>query len=91
MILQYEIEIVIFHKFKFFLKMYICLFEPRKIVFFIGEKLYKSFIQLFLLALIAISPFTISLIVKDGISDSSYNVLEEMLIEDVLESDLMNM
>ena len=73
---------------RFFTKMYICLFEPRKIAFFLGEKLYKSFIHLFLLALVAISPFTISLIVRDGISDYSYGILEEILIEDMLESDL---
>ena len=73
----------------FFSKMYICLFEPRKMGVFLGEKLFKSFIQLLLLAIIAITPIIVSLSFRDGISNSSRDEIENYLITKSLDTDLL--
>ena len=69
-------------------KMYICLFEPRKMGLFFGEKMYKSFLHVLLIAFIAVLPFTISLITQDEISNLSYDAIEEWIMEDSLNIDL---
>lgn len=69
-------------------KMYICLFEPRKMGLFFGEKMYKSFLHVLLIAFIAVLPFTISLIAQDEISNLSYDAIEEWIMEDSLNIDL---
>ena len=73
----------------FFKKMYICLFEPRKIGFFLGEKLHKSFIHILLLALIVVSPLVIELSLKEEISNNSHNIIENYLIRDAKGNDLI--
>lgn len=72
----------------FIKKMYICLFEPRKMGLYFGERLLNSFIHVFLCALIAILPYTISLITVDEISNSSYNIIEEWIMENNVNTDL---
>ncbi len=66
----------------FIKKLYICLFEPRKMGLFFSEKLWKSFLQILLISFIAILPFTVSLVVRNEISNSSYHELEEWVMED---------
>lgn len=73
----------------FFKKMYICLFEPRKIGFFLGEKLHKSFIHILLLALIVVSPLVVELSLKEEISNNSHNIIENYLIRDARGNDLL--
>ena len=73
----------------FFSKLYICLFEPRKMGIFLGEKLYKSFIQLLLLTLIAISPIIITYSVRDGISNTSREEIKDHLITEAYNTDLL--
>ena len=73
----------------FFKKMYICLFEPRKIGFFLGEKLHKSFIHILLLALIVVSPLVVELSLKEEISNNSHNIIENYLIRDAKGNDLL--
>ena len=73
----------------FFKKMYICLFEPRKIGFFLGEKLYKSFIHILLLAFIVVSPLVVELSLKEEISNNSHNIIENYLIRDAKGNDLL--
>ena len=73
----------------FFKKMYICLFEPKKIGFFLGEKLYKSIIHILLLALIVVTPLVIELSVKNDISNNSYHTIETYFIENHYGSDLI--
>lgn len=65
----------------FLKKIYICLFSPKRICFFFGEKIYKSIIQLVLLSLIAITPFILTLSFNDRVSNSSYRHLENSLME----------
>ena len=65
----------------FIQKMYICLFEPRKMGLFFGERLYKAFLHIFLCVLVAILPYSISLIVKDEVSNLSYDIIEEWIME----------
>lgn len=66
----------------FIKKIYICLFEPRKLGLFFSERIIKSVLQLLLFALIAISPYIISLAVDNNISDSSRNYIEEKIMYD---------
>ena len=73
----------------FFSKIYICLFEPRKIGLFLGEKIIKSFIHLLLLAIIAVSPIVVSYCVRDGISNYSHNKIEDYLMTEIYETDLI--
>ena len=73
----------------FFKKMYICLFEPRKIGFFLGEKLYKSFIHILLLALVVITPIVVELSLSNQISNTSYKTIEKYLVEENYCSDLL--
>lgn len=73
---------------RFIKKIYICLFEPRKMGLYFGEKLYKSFLHVLLLTLIAILPVSISLAIRDGISNSSYESIETYLMEDSVGLDL---
>ena len=64
----------------FFKKMYIFLFEPRKIGVFLGEKIYKAVIRLLLLALVAITPLIITYSVKSEISNTSKNEISDFLM-----------
>ena len=73
---------------KFFQKMYICLFEPRKMGLFFGEKLSKSFIHILLLSLIVVLPLTITLSTSKEISNSSYKEIQKYLIEKSFNTDL---
>ena len=66
---------------KFIQKIYICLFEPRKMGLFFGEKLSKSFLHILLLSLIVVLPLTISLAVSNEISNDSYRNVEKYLVE----------
>ena len=63
----------------FIKKIYICLFEPRKIGMFLHEKIKVSILQLLLVSLIAILPYTISMVVTDEISNSSYKIVEKWI------------
>ena len=72
----------------FIKKIYICLFEPRKIGMFLHEKIKVSIIQLLLVSLIAILPYTISMVVADEISNSSYKIVEKWVMEDSVDLDL---
>lgn len=72
----------------FFRKMYICLFEPRMIGVFLGEKLYKSFLQLLLLTLIAISPLIVQTSLKNEISNASFDAIETQLMVNIKNTDL---
>ena len=69
-------------------KMYICLFEPRKIGFFFPEKIYRSVIQLFVMILIAILPITIRYICYNDLSSSSIEIMENYFKEEHISSDL---
>lgn len=72
----------------FFKKIYICLFSPKRICFYFGEKIYISIIQLVLLSLIAITPFILTLSLNDSISNSSYDHLESSLMENYNDIDV---
>lgn len=72
----------------FIKKIYICLFEPRKIGMFLHEKIKVSILQLLLVSLIAILPYTISMVVTDEISNSSYKIVEKWVMEDSVDLDL---
>ena len=72
----------------FIQKMYICLFEPRKMGLFFGEKIYKSLIWIFVFSLLVVLPFSLSLVVNDEISNKSYRKLEQYLIEESFNTDL---
>lgn len=65
----------------FFKKMYICLFEPRKIGLFFGESLIKSILQVIMIAILALSPYVISLSIHNEIDSDSYKIIERQLIE----------
>lgn len=73
----------------FFKKMYIFLFEPRKIGVFLGEKMYKSILRLLLLALVAITPLIVSYAVKTEISSTSKNALAKFLMVEISETDFV--
>ena len=73
---------------KFFQKMYICLFEPRKMGLFFGEKLSKSFLHILLLSLIVVLPLTITLSTSKEISNSSYREIQKYLMEESFNTDL---
>ena len=68
----------------FIKKIYICLFEPRKLGLFFGERLINSILQILLFTLIAISPYIISLSTNTEISNSSRDILEEKFIEEAI-------
>lgn len=70
-------------------KIYICLFEPRKMGFFFPEKIHKSIIQLFVMILIAILPFTVRYVCYDDLSASSTEIMEDYFMEEQLSSDLL--
>ena len=72
----------------FIQKIYICLFEPRKMGLFFGEKIIKSLLHILLCALIVVLPFSISLIINNGVSNSSYRQLQQYLIEESFNTDL---
>ena len=72
----------------FLQKMYICLFEPRKMGLFFGEKLYKSFLHILLLSLIVVLPVTLTLSVSKEISNPSYKLIQEYLVEKSMDTDL---
>lgn len=73
---------------KFVTKMYICLTEPRKIGFFMGEKKWKSLLQLFLFLIIALTPFFIKETFNDKISDSSKTYLQKILMNKDIEANI---
>ena len=73
---------------KFFNKINICLTEPRKIVFFMPEKIWKSLLQLLIFAIIAISPVIIQSSVKDRVSDSSKTYIEEVFMAQKIDNGL---
>jgi hypothetical protein len=73
---------------KFLTKLQICLTEPRKIGFFMGEKKWKTLLQLFILTFLALTPFLIRLSVKDGISNESKEYLEEVLMSSKFKGDV---
>lgn len=72
----------------FFKKLYICLFSPKRICFYFGEKVYKSILQLLLLSLIAITPVILTLSFTERMGNDSYRVLEECLMEKYSEFDV---
>lgn len=74
---------------RFFNKIYICLAEPRKIGFFMPEKIWKSLIQLLLLAIIAISPVIVENAFKDRVSDSSKSYIEEVFVANRISNGLI--
>ena len=63
-----------------FRKIRICLFEPKKMGFYIGEKLYKSLLQLLLFSLIVIIPIIVEVSIQDTIGKGSYNAISEKLM-----------
>lgn len=63
-----------------FRKIKICLFEPKKMGFYIGEKLYKSLFQLLLFSLIVITPIIVEVSIQDSISKNSYSIISEKLM-----------
>lgn len=65
----------------FFKKIYYCMFNPTKICFFFGEKIYKSILQLLILTLVAISPAIVSYSFTDRMSNESYRELEDYMME----------
>ena len=72
----------------FIKKIYICLFEPRKIGLFFNETISTVLLQLLLCSLFVISPYILTLALDSEIDNSSYQVLEEWLMEDSIELDL---
>lgn len=72
----------------FFQKIYICLFEPRKMGLFFGEKIFKSIIHILLFSLVVVLPYTLSLLVNNEISNKSYRSLEQYLMEESVNTDL---
>jgi hypothetical protein len=64
----------------FFRKIRICLFEPRKMGFYIGEKLHRSFLQLLLFSLIVITPLIVVVSIQDSISEKSYDLIADNLM-----------
>lgn len=66
-----------------------CLFEPRKIGLFLGEKFIKVIFQLILLSTVAILPFTVNLLFHDEISSSSRGEINEQLIVKTQQTDMV--
>ena len=73
----------------FFKKMYIFLFEPRKIGVFLGEKMFKAFLRLFILTLIAISPSLIKSLVQSEITQTSNDKIVDILMVQSENTDFM--
>ena len=73
---------------KFFQKIYACLFQPKKIGLFLGEKLHKSFIQLFIFSLITIIPVIFVYSFQTNFTASSYESLSTWLMEDYSDLDM---
>lgn len=69
-------------------KLYICLFDPRKIGFFLGEKIWKVVFQLILCTLIAVAPLALSLSLHKEISSVSRNEIKNTLVVIMHDSDL---
>lgn len=74
---------------KFFIKLQICLTEPRKIGFFMGEKKWKTLFQLLILMLVALSPLFIKLSLKDGFSEESIDYIQESLMFNDIDADIV--
>lgn len=73
---------------RFFNKLHICLVEPRKIGFFMPEKLWKSLIQLLLFSIIAISPVIIENVVNERVSESSKNYIQDVFMSKRIDNGL---
>ena len=71
----------------FIKKIYICLFEPRKIGLFFNETLSRVLLQLLLCSLFVISPYILTLVLDSEIDNSSYKHLEEWIMEDSVDLD----
>ena len=69
-------------------KLRICLTEPRKLGFFMGEKKWKTLIQLFLVLLIALTPYLIKTSLITEISSSSKSYLETILMTENINEDI---
>lgn len=74
---------------KFVKKIYICLFEPRKMGFFFPEKIYKSVIQLLIMMLFVVCPLVIQGGFNDEISQTSKKFIQEYFMEDLIETDVV--
>ena len=72
---------------KFSKKVYICLFEPRKMGLYLGEKISRSILQLLLLCMIVISPLALKLLSQDEITTASREHVEDVLVENIDSND----
>ena len=61
-------------------KLNICLFEPRKIGLFLGEKMSKVIFQLILCCMIIVAPLALKLNYQTEISSNSRNEIKETLM-----------
>lgn len=68
---------------KFSKKVYICLFEPRKMGLYLGEKISRSILHLLLLCMIVISPLALKLISQEEITIASREHIEDVLVENI--------
>ena len=73
---------------RFKTKLYICLTEPRKMGFFMGEKKWKTFLQLFIMTFIALIPYLIRLSNTDELSNESVIRLKETLMTNEIEANI---
>ena len=73
---------------RFWTKLHICLSEPRKLGFFMGEKKWKSLIQLFLFLVLALTPYLIRISVDNEISSSSKSYLETILMTEEIDAEI---
>jgi hypothetical protein len=70
---------------KFWTKLRICIADPRKLGFFMGEKKWKSLVQLFLFLILALTPYLIRLNVENEISSSSKEYLKTILMTEEID------
>lgn len=73
---------------RFWTKLHICLAEPRKLGFFMGEKKWKSLLQLLLVLIVALVPYLIRISVNDEISSSSKTYIETILMTEQIDSQI---
>lgn len=73
---------------RFIRKINICLSQPRKIGFFMGEKLWVSLLQLALFVVIATIPQIINLATTTEISSSSKDYIEEILMVNEIDNSI---
>jgi hypothetical protein len=73
---------------KFWTKLRVCIAEPRKLGFFMGEKKWKSLVQLFLILILALTPYLIRLNINDVINISSEKYLKTVLMTEQIDYDI---